>query len=148
PPPRGRHARSAGGMSGPAVALAGVGLLLGVVCGLLATAARTVTRDAEPLASLARSHTAVRAELTVTDDPRPLAGGGPGPATYLVEATLTRLEAPGTPPIRLDARVLVFASAEPWHTLLPSQRVTAAGVLGRARGGDLTAAVLTVANAP
>ena len=130
-----------------ALALAGVGVLLGVVCGLLSTAARTASRDAEPLAGLARSRAAVVAELTVTDDPRPLAGGGPGPPTYLIPATLTRLGA-GTRDVRLDARVLVFATTPQWRDLLPSQRVSANGTLTTPRGGDLTAAVLTATGPP
>ena len=130
-----------------AVALAGVGVLLGVVCGLLSTAARTAGRDAEPLATLARTHAAVTADMTVTDDPRPLAGGGPGPATYLIAARLTRLESPGGA-VTLDARLLVFASDPQWHGLLPSQRVTATGTLDASRGGDLTAAVLSASGPP
>jgi competence protein ComEC len=132
---------------GVALVLAGIGVLLGVVCGLLSTAARTASRDAEPLAGLARSHAAVLAELTVTDDPRPLAGGGAGPATYMVPATLTLLDR-GSDVFGLDDRVLVFATAPQWRDLLPSQRVSATGTLAAARGGDLTAAVLIATGPP
>jgi len=135
------------GPRGSAVALAGIGVLLGVVCGLFCTGARIAGRDAEPLAGLARSHATVSAELTISDDPRPLAGAGPGPATYLIPARLTRFDSAGAA-VALDARVLVFASDAQWHGLLPSQRVTANGTLDAPRGGDLTAAVLSAIGPP
>ena len=50
--------------------------------------------------------------------------------------------------VRLDARVLVFASDPQWHGLLPSQRITAIGTLDAPRGGDLTAAVLSAVGPP
>jgi competence protein ComEC len=142
------HSRWRADRRAAAVVLTGVGVLLGVVCGLLSTAARTAARDAGPIADLARSHAAVQTELTVTDDPRQLAGGVAGPPTYLVAATLTHLDPSDGPPVRLDARVLVFASAPEWRGLLPSQRIRTTGTLAAARGGDLTAAVLTATAPP
>jgi competence protein ComEC len=137
------------------------GVLLGVVCGGLATAARTSARDADPLASLARDQAQVRAELTVTDDPRPLRSSRVGPPTYLIPARLTRLlptgsEAPARSApaagieekVQLDVRIIVFATGDAWRALLPSQRVTTAGRLAPPRGGDLTAAVLAARSEP
>src|SRR5690606_21126736 len=45
---------------------------------------------------------------------------------------------------RLRARVLVFAHDPMWQDLLPGQRIRVTGRLGPPRGGDLTAAVLSV----
>jgi competence protein ComEC len=124
-----------------------VGVLIGVVCGAACTAARTVSREAEPLASLARDGATGEVELTITDDPRPVASRLPGPSTFLVDARLSRVDMGGGP-VRLDARVLVFATDTGWRALLPSQRVTARARLGAPRGGDLTAAVLSAIGPP
>src|SRR5262249_91562 len=70
------------------------------------------------------------------------------PATYLVEARLTRVERTDGPPVGLDARVLVFASTPEWRSLLPSQRIRTEGMLASPRGGDLTAAVRTATAVP
>lgn len=131
-----------------AVGWAVAAALLGVVCGGLSTAARTSPRDAEPLAGLARSHAVGRAEVTVTDDPRALRTAGVGPATYLIPARLTRIEVADLGSIRLDVRVVVFATDEAWRTMLPSQRVASAVRLAPARGGDLAAATLTATGTP
>ncbi len=130
----------------PGWALAAV--LVGVACGGLSTAARTAPRDAEPLASLARARATVQAELTVSDDPKALSSVRAGPVIYLIPARLTRLEHRGSTTIRLDARILVFATDDGWRSLLPGQRLRTAGRLAPAEGGDLTAAVLTATGAP
>jgi competence protein ComEC len=131
-----------------AIGWAAAAVLLGVVCGAASTGARTVSRDADPLADLARRHALVRAELTVTDDPKALGQARPGPATFLVPARLTRLVVDGLGAVSLDARVVVFATDPAWRTLLPSQAVATTGRLAPARGGDLTAASLTTTDAP
>jgi competence protein ComEC len=125
----------------------GAGALLGVVCGGLATAARTAARDAEPLAALARSRADARVDLTVTDDPRPLRSTGVGPPTTLVPARLTRVSAGSIGSLSVDVRVVVFATDPAWRALLPSQRVATEARLGPARGGDLTAAIVTARGA-
>jgi competence protein ComEC len=132
----------------PAVAavLALTAVALGVVCGALATAARTATRDADPLASLARKRAVVRVEATVSDDPRRVTSGA-GPPTYLVPAQLTRVVTADTD-VRLDVAVLVFGSTESWRPLLPSQSITVVGELAPPRGGDLTAAVISARGDP
>ncbi len=136
-----------------AVRWAVVAVLLGVVCGSLATVARTAARDAEPLAGLVRAGSTVEADLVVRDDPRALRGTPGRPPTYLVAADLTAVRAAegpsGTPSgARLDVRVVVLGSHPAWRGLLPGQRLTAAGRLLTPRGGDLTAAVLSARRAP
>ena len=140
---RPRHGRAS-----RALGLVAAGVLLGVVCGGLATAARTAARDAEPLISLARSRSDARVEVTVTDDPRPLRATGSGPVTYIVPARLTRVVAAGVGTLSLDVRVVVFATEPAWRGLLPSQRVATRARLGPALGGDLTAATVTALDPP
>jgi competence protein ComEC len=126
------------------------GVLLGVVCGSAATAARLATRDAPALADLARERALVRADLVVRDDPRRIGGVAGRPPSYLVAAKLTRIRTgPGaTSAIRLSVNVLVLASDPAWLHLLPGQRLEATGRLGEPRGGDLTAAVLSATGGP
>jgi competence protein ComEC len=127
-----------------------VGALLGVLCGSAATAARLAVRDADPLAGLAEGRGRVTVELVVRDDPKAISGAAGGPSTLLVPAELSWLRAPATGDarIRTPARILVLASNSAWRPLLPGQRVMAAGRLSRPRGGDLTAAVLSVSTPP
>lgn len=137
-------------------------VLLGAACGAAVTAVRVAGRDAEPLAGLANRHAAVRVELVVRDDPRQV-GGTTGRLTLLVPAVLVRVGAAedtarrGAPEpggagrgsvIHLRARVLVLANGPGWAGLLPGQRIAASGRLSPARGGDLSAAVLSVTDPP
>ncbi|MET8835190.1 hypothetical protein ABZV78_14920, partial [Micromonospora sp. NPDC004540] len=71
-----------------------VAVLLGVVCGATATAARIAVRDAAPVRALVAERTLVTAELVVRDDPRPIRGAAGRPATLLVSADLIRLTDP------------------------------------------------------
>jgi competence protein ComEC len=130
-----------------------VAVLLGVVCGASATAARASVREAEPLAGLARAHATVEAELVVRDDPRPVSGQR---ATWVVMVDARRLTvdrvggagsaAPAT--IRLAAGMVVFATDEGWRGLLPGQRVIASGRLRPPQRGDLRAAALSTSEPP
>jgi competence protein ComEC len=126
------------------------GVLLGVVCGSAATAARLANRDAPALADLTRERAAVRAELVVRDDPRRIGGVAGRPPSYLVAANLTRIRTGSAPvrTIRLSVSVLLLASDPAWLHLLPGQRVAATGRLGESHGGDLTAAVLSATGGP
>jgi competence protein ComEC len=136
------------GRSGAWAAIA-VALLLGAACGSVATAARLAARDAAAIAGPAGAHATVTAELTVRRDPRQLDRAADRPPSWLVPAWLHWLddgEAGGA--VRVRARVLVFAGDPQWQTLLPGQRVRTTGRLAPPRGGDLTAAVLSVAGAP
>ncbi|MEV4625190.1 ComEC/Rec2 family competence protein [Micromonospora sp. NPDC049523] len=125
-----------------------VAVLIGVVCGSAATAARLGVRDAEPLAELSRTRAPVTVELVVRDDPRAVAGAAGRPAMLLLSAELSWLRGPDQRKIEIPARILVLATDPQWRDLLPGQRLTASGRLARARGGDLTAAVLSANSAP
>jgi len=125
-----------------------VTVLLGVLCGGVATAAHVGVRDAGPVRDLAASRATVSTELEVRDDPRTLTGVANRPATYVLSARLRWLAGPDQVRHRLRARILVLASHPAWRNLLPGQRLTATGRLGTARGGDLTAAVLSVTTQP
>ncbi|MET7970219.1 ComEC/Rec2 family competence protein [Micromonospora sp. NPDC005305] len=125
-----------------------VAVLLGVVCGATATAARLAVRDADPVRALVTERTLVTAELVIRDDPRPIRGAAGRPATLLVRADLTRLTDPAGRQVTGTVRGLVLASDPAWRTLLPGQRATARGRLSAPRGGDLTAAVLSATGPP
>ncbi|MCX4388923.1 ComEC/Rec2 family competence protein [Micromonospora peucetia] len=125
-----------------------VAVLLGVVCGATATAARLSVRDAGPVRALVEERAAVTAELVVRDDPRPVRGVAGRPAMLLVSAELTRFTGPDGRRVAAPARVLVLANDPGWRGLLPGQRLTAEGRLSAPRGGDLTAAVLSAAGPP
>jgi competence protein ComEC len=133
-----------------------VALLLGTACGGAATAARLASRDAGPVAQPAWDRAVVTVELTIRRDPHRLPQPAGQPPSWLVSAWLNRIEA-GPPvagptalagPVRVRARVLVFGGDPGWRPLLPGQRVRATGRLGPPRGGDLTAAVLSVTGPP
>ncbi|HEX5598297.1 MAG TPA: ComEC/Rec2 family competence protein [Micromonosporaceae bacterium] len=122
-------------------------LLLGIVCGSAATAARIAVRDATAITALAQARASVSVELVLRDDPRALRGSTGRPPVFLVSAELSRLDADATR-IETPARILVLASHPAWQGLLPGQRLAATGRLMAPRGGDLTAAVLSTATAP
>jgi competence protein ComEC len=123
------------------------GVLLGMSLGAAATAARAAERDADPLAALAQGRATVRAEFVVSDDPRAVPAMGGRPSTVAVDGRLRRLWTErGT--ILSSARILVLAGDPDWRDLLPGQRVQAAGRLTPARGGDLTAAVISTGDPP
>ncbi|HEX6967511.1 MAG TPA: ComEC/Rec2 family competence protein [Micromonosporaceae bacterium] len=124
-----------------------VALLLGVICGSTATAARVVNRDAPDLARLAEARAEVAAALVVRDDPRRVSNGGATPL-YLVRARLAWLQVEDGTRIAAPVRILVLAGNPDWAGLLPGQRLTATGRLMPPRGGDLTAAVLTTNTGP
>ncbi|MCW3841812.1 competence protein ComEC, partial [Micromonospora yasonensis] len=125
-----------------------VAVLLGVLCGAAATAARVAVRDAAPVRALADARTLVTAELVVRDDPRPLRGAPGRPATLLLRADLVRLTDPEGRRLTGSVRGLVLATDPAWRTVLPGQRATAHGRVAAPRGGDLTAVVLTAAGPP
>jgi competence protein ComEC len=148
---RGRDTRAASGEPGrPLVprgpswgvwAAVGASLLVGLMCGAAATAARVATRDTPVVHTLAQQRAAVRVRLTVTDDPRPLSSG------FLVPARTSWLDA-GSGRVTVSVRVLVLATDRGWSGLLPGTPVEAEGRLALPRGGDLTAAVLDVTGPP
>ncbi|MBY8875149.1 ComEC/Rec2 family competence protein [Micromonospora sp. PLK6-60] len=125
-----------------------VAVLLGVVCGAGLTATRLAARDAPPIRGLVEERVAVTAELVVRDDPRPLRGVAGRPATLLVPAELRAVTAEDGRRVTASVRMLVLATGDGWRGLLPGQRLTARGRTAAPRGGDLTAVVLTVTEAP
>ena len=126
-----------------------VAALLGAATSAIATAARVGVRDAGPLATLVHESASVRVDLVVRDDPRALRGSPGLPPTYLVAVELTAVRADQpVVNLRLHDRAIVLASGPQWRTLLPGQRLQAAGRLAAPRGGDLSAAVLTVKRPP
>ncbi|WP_040478858.1 ComEC/Rec2 family competence protein [Longispora albida] len=134
----------------PAIAMT----LLGIVCGSVATAGHTFARDAPAITDLSGSRAVVRAELTITGDPK-LFRNGKG---YVIPADLTRAQprepasgnrtTPHPAGTELDVRVTVLATDPAWAHLLPGQRVTANARFGAPRGGDLRAATLSVQGPP
>lgn len=143
---RGRWPVRAAGWAGVMLAL-----LFGVVCGSVATAARTAARDAAAVAGPAAANAEVTAVLTLRRDPRELGREAGRPPSWLVPARLHQLDLPdgaGAGRVRVRARILVLTGDPAWQSLLPGQRVRAAGRLSPPRGGDLTAAVLSVTESP
>ncbi|RKN42819.1 ComEC/Rec2 family competence protein [Micromonospora endolithica] len=125
-----------------------VAVLVGVVCGASATAARSAVRDAAEVRSLVEARAVVTAVLVVRDDPRPVRGVVGRPATLLVPSRSVSLTGADGRRVDVSVRVLVLASDPGWRGLLPGQRLTARGRLAPPRGGDLTAAVLNATGGP
>lgn len=125
-----------------------VAVLLGVVCGGAATAARLAVRDAAPIAALARSKAEVTVDVVLRDDPRAVRGPANRPPLFAVRTKLSTLTGPDGRRWSLPARILVLGTDPGWRHLLPGQRVTATGRLLVPRGGDLTAAVLSSTSPP
>ncbi|WFE41813.1 ComEC/Rec2 family competence protein [Micromonospora sp. WMMD998] len=125
-----------------------VAVLLGVLCGAAATAARLAVRDAAPVRALVAERALVTADLVVRDDPRRVRGAPGRQATLLVRADLVRLTDPDGGQVTGPVRGLVLATDPGWQGLLPGQRVTTRGRLSAPRGGDLTAAVLSTTGPP
>ena len=113
-----------------------VAVLLGAVCGAVATAARLAGRDAPQVAAAGpgsgHRHSGDQSA------PRP---GSPAPrcrraAVWLIASWLVRLQVDDEPPVRTRVRVLVFATDPAWQELRPGDRVPRHRPLGPApRGG-------------
>jgi competence protein ComEC len=124
-------------------------VLLGVVCGSLVTGARVMTRDAGPLAALTAEGATVTVDAVLRDDPRAVRGSPGRPPTWLVAVQLSEVRGAGPQNrITLSVRALILGGDASWQGLLPGQRITAEGRLLTPRGGDLSAAVLSVTAAP
>ena len=109
------------------------------LAGLVATSARTATREG-PLTVLARDRAVVTLDLTVTDDPRPVAGrvvGAARLADVLVVGARADAVARGPDAVALRRPVTVFARGPGWADRLPGERLRARGRLRAAvRSGD------------
>ena len=114
------------------------GVLLGAACGAAMTAARVSVRDAPAVSRLIAEHATVHMRLVISDDPRQLASSTGRPGGYLVPASA----------LEPAVRVIVIATDPAWRTLLPGTPVEATGRLSAPRGGDLSAAVLSVSTPP
>lgn len=125
-----------------------VAVLLGVVCGGAATAARLVVRDAAPIAALVRAGAEVTVDVVLRDDPRAARNRSARAPLFVVRAELSTLSGADGQRLSAPARILVLGTDPGWRHLLPGQRVTASGRLVPPRGGDLTAAVLSTTSAP
>lgn len=104
-----------------------------------------------PVPGLARDHTRVEAEVTVTSDPRQtrpqVRGDHSTPVSLLLDAEIDRLTAPGGAVTRLRTPVLVMVApgdaAAQWRLLLPSTKIRLSGRLAPPRHeGERLAAVL------
>lgn len=113
----------------------------------LGTAVRVAARDSSPLARLAAEEGSATVELTVDDDPRPIASGFTGAPRVLVVATATSVD-DGVQRWRVDNRLVVLADAVSWSRLLPGQRLSAVGRLLPPRAGDLAAGALAARGPP
>lgn len=122
----------------------GLAVLVGLVCGAVATGARLSERDNPKLVDLVSRRATTEVELTVRDDPR-LALGATGRSNlWVVRASLARADGWH----RVNARVLVLAEDDAWRNFVPGQRVRVTVRFGPSRGGDLKAAVLSAVGAP
>jgi competence protein ComEC len=139
-----------GGGTAVPVLLTMVPFFVGGTCGSIAAAARTVARDAGPVRQLVARYAPVRAELTLSSDPRLSRGSTPGRQVWVVPATLKRL----VPDVHDDAEVwlsapaLILGAGSGWQGLLPGQRVAVTARLSPPQARDLTVAVLSVRAPP
>ena len=139
-----------GGGTAVPVLLTMVPFFVGGACGSMATAARTVARDAGPVRQLVARHAPVHAELTLSSDPRLSRGSTPGRQVWVVPATLKRLvrDVPDDAAVRLSAPALILGAGSGWQGLLPGQRVAVTARLSPPQERDLTVAVLSVRAPP
>ncbi|MFE2018276.1 ComEC/Rec2 family competence protein [Streptomyces sp. NPDC059499] len=142
----------AGGVWRPgARATAAAAALLCAAAGAAAAGLHASDVRSGPVPGLARDHTRVEAEVTVTSDPRQtrpqVRGDHSTPVSLLLDAEIDRLTAPGGAATRLRTPVLVMVApgdaAAQWRRLLPSTRLRLSGRLAPPRHeGERLAAVL------
>ncbi|WP_461002935.1 ComEC/Rec2 family competence protein [Streptomonospora sediminis] len=157
---RRRAAAPAGptGPAGPAPMVAAVLVCMAAVA--LATGGRLAAVESGPLPELARERAWAEFELVITADPRKRSGPpAAGRARLVVEARAQAVRKNGTSAgghvaggggggrVRIRVPVVVLASGDEWRTLLPSQRVRAAGTVYPA-GGGLVGGLLVVRGPP
>ncbi|QFY14146.1 MBL fold metallo-hydrolase [Nonomuraea phyllanthi] len=102
-----------------------------------------------PAADLAKRNAFVKAEITLTDDPRRRSktGGHFNRESYVTPATLELVQTTGTGH-SVSVPITVFANGHDWSTFLPSQRLEVTGRLAEPTPGDLVAAILLVKGPP
>ncbi|MET7364647.1 ComEC/Rec2 family competence protein [Streptomyces sp. NPDC005566] len=132
-------------------ATAAAAALLCAAAGAAAAGLHAADVRSGPVPGLARDHTRVEAEVTVTSDPRQTRPGVRGdhstPMSLLLDAEVDRLTAPGGAVTRLRTPVLVMVApgdaAAQWRRLLPSTKLRLSGRLAPPRHeGERLAAVL------
>jgi competence protein ComEC len=140
----------AAGRSAVPLLLAMVPVFVGGACGSIATAARTIARDAGPVPQLVARHATVHAELTLTSDPRLSRGSTPARQVWVIPATVKHLvpDLPDDAPVWLSAPALILGTGSGWQGLLPGQRVAVTARLSPPQERDLTVAVLSVRAPP
>ena len=115
----------------PGSATLAVAAVLCGVAAVVATTARTATRDG-PLTALARDGAVVTLDVTVTDDPRPLSGRVVG-ARRVADLTVVGVRAEtvrhAARALRLRRSLTVFADGPGWGALLPGERLRLRGRL-------------------
>ncbi|WP_329165836.1 ComEC/Rec2 family competence protein [Streptomyces sp. NBC_01267] len=102
-----------------------------------------------PVPGLARQSARVTAELTVTSDPRPtrprIRGDHAAPPSFVLDAEITRVRAPGGSTSTVRTPVLVIAHSAEWQRLLPTTRLRLTARLeAPLSDDDRIAAVLSV----
>lgn len=104
-------------------------MLFAIVLVLIPLAGRLAHARAAPLATAARTHAAVTADLTLDGDPQTLAAKGvAGTPRVAVPTTADSVRIDGRS-MSGDGDVLVLAPARGWADLLPGQRVRVEGTL-------------------
>ena len=137
--------RRRGGRSGRSRWLVLLAVLLSAAGGAAAAGARVVALESGPVDELAGARAHVRAEGTVTGDPRPRLGQAHGPTrrpdSVVVPVRLHQVQSAGSA-ATVRSPVVVLAADPAWTSLLPGQRVHVTGRLGPAQRGDAAAVLL------
>jgi len=132
----------------------GMGAAL-LVCGLAAaipTAVRLRDVAADPLRPAADRGAFGAFRVELTERPRPVVsagfGGRQGGVRSVLATARVRHAVVDGRPVATTAEVLLIAPVDGWSRLLPGQRVDLDAVLGPARPGGMTVAVLRVRGSP
>ncbi|HEX4654743.1 MAG TPA: ComEC/Rec2 family competence protein [Mycobacteriales bacterium] len=121
--------------------------LLGCAGGAAAMAMHLAALHRGPVASYARTSSAVQLQLTVVRDPVEVRAST-GRGLTVIDATVHAVRRDDGEWLADRAPVTMFAVAGHWLGLLPGQRVTVDARLRPARAGDLVAAVAFVSSDP
>jgi competence protein ComEC len=115
-----------------------------------AAAWRVAAVQRGPLPSMARAHTSVTLELTVTSDPHLSAGSSTGAGGPLVVLLAKAVQVSSDDVLRttISSPIVVLATAPGWLTLQPTQRVTAVGRVSMPDPGELVTALFDARGSP
>ncbi|MBN9743772.1 competence protein ComEC [Amycolatopsis sp. A1MSW2902] len=131
---------------------AGGALLLVGLIAAVPTALRIHDASSDPLGAAAAHGVTATLRVEISERPRPIHQAGyadqqAGTRSVAIPARVATATVDGLP-VESTGRVLLLAPVAEWNRLLPGQEVTTSGRLLPARGGELTAAVLSVRAAP